>query len=121
MQSNFRDYKVGDVVIIYDDGGYYAGHPYRLAVNNLQRSIGYEGRLDMKPIDSFPLNKKVTIIGFQKLSSDDCLIVRYNRKAYWISVSSFRKKNKSKKKLINIVNKTNPRRTKDILKRYWEE
>jgi hypothetical protein len=128
MKSKFKNYTVGDVVIIKNSDGYYSTHRSRRKVKYLERSNErFNIRLDSKwdwfdEPDQFPVNKKVTIIGFQTLNGDDpCLIVRCNKKAYWISINSFRRPNKKDKKVIEIVDKTNPRRTKDILKRYWEE
>lgn len=121
MKSKCGNYNVGDVLIIYDSGGYYSTHPARWKLKYLKRSNeNFNTKLDPDWIwedepDQFPLRKKVTIIGFQSLHIDEpCLIVRYKRKAYWISINSLRRGGSK------IVDKTNPRRTRDILKRYWE-
>jgi len=124
MKSECSSYRAGDVVIIRDSAGYYPAHPSRLDVKHLKKSNeNFNINLDYSlhwELDEFPLNKKVTIVGFQTLNGDDeCLIVRYNNKAYWISRSSLKSSN-IKGKVIEVVDRTNQRRTKDILKRYWE-
>lgn len=116
-----KKYDVGDVLIIRDDSGYYSSHPHRYPVKGLEKSDKIPGEF-FGIQDPFPTDKKVTVIGFQTLNTNDiCLIVRYNKKAYWISIKSLRQSNKLKQKVVEIVEKTNPRRKKDIIKRYWEE
>jgi len=122
MKSKYKNYTIGDVIIIRDSGGHYSTHPHRLSIKGLKKCNKDFLVENYRSFDKFPINKRVTIIGFQVLNQDDmCLIVRYSKKAYWISINSLRKPNKGNQKIIDIVNKTNPRRTKDILKRYWEE
>ena len=123
MKTSNKRFSIGDVVILKNSSGYYAAHEGRLRLKNIRRSND-EGAGNtfevLKRVDEFLVNKKMTVIGFQELgkssinTGDPCIILRYGNKSYWYSIGYL------KRSIVIKVDKTNPRRMKDIIKRYWE-
>lgn len=111
MKLQEHGYAIGDILTIKNSFGYYREYTGRFSPLTL---------LVSEKDDEFPINKAVTVIGFQKLGPHNCLIVRYGKRAYWISISMLNVHNlRGKTPTVTLIEKTNARKTKDILKRYW--
>ena len=103
-------FDIGDVIKVHDSSGYYRAHSKRATPNILVKS---------ESIDDFPKEEEVTVIGFQVLNGDDkCVILRKNRKCYWMSLNILGR-SKGKYHMYTLIKRTNKRKKKDILKRYW--
>ena len=80
-------FDTGDVIKVYDSSGYYRAHLMRKTPHILIKS---------EIFDDLPKDEEMTVIGFQVLNGDDkCIILRRNKKCYWISLNFLSRSKKS--------------------------